>query len=259
MSMQLNLFSQLGFPSLLVALSCASLVGCATVSNNKEEAELRSRIGTGYLQRGNYPAALRELLRAEEADPQNVIVQNNLGLVYFMRERYDLAADHLEHAIKLNPKYTDARNNLARSLIELGRFDEAKRQLDVVLADLTYEDPPKAWINYGLIYFRKKDYELARQKFAEAIRLNRDNCLAQTLYGRSFLEQGKTTTAAEALDNAVVVCRSSKYDEPFYYSGLAYYKLGRTSAAIARMEEIVKLYPQGTYAPKAESMLKLMR
>jgi type IV pilus assembly protein PilF len=259
MVMQLNLFRQLGLPSLLVALFCASLVGCATVNRNQEEAELRSRIGTGYLQRGNYPAALRELLRAEAADPENVFVQNNLGLVYFMRERYDIAAEHLERAIQLNPKYSDARNNLARAYIELGRFEPAKKQLDLVLADLTYEDPPKAWINYGLIYFRKKDFDSARQKFAEAIRINRDNCLAQTLYGRSFLEQGKTTTAAEALDNAVVVCRPSRYDEPFYYSGLAYYKLGRTSAAIARMEEIVKLYPQGTYAPKAESMLKLMR
>lgn len=259
MVMQLNLFRQLGLPSLLAALICAQFAGCSTVGTNREEAELRSRIGTGYLQRGNYPAALRELLRAEEADPQNVVVQNNLGLVYFMRERYDLAVEHLERAIEINPKFSDARNNLARSLIEIGRYEEAKKQLDYVIGDLTYEDPPKAWINYGLIYFRKKDFESARQKFAEAIRINRDNCLAQTLYGRTFLEQGKTAVAAEALDNAVVVCRPSKYDEPFYYSGLAYYKLGRTSAAIARMEEIVKHYPQGTYAPKAESMLKIMR
>ena len=257
--MQLNLFRQFGLRSLIGVVFCALVIGCAGTKKNQEEAELRSRIGTAHLQRGNYPAALRELLRAEEIDPQNVIIQNNLGLVYFLRERYDISAEHLARAIEINPRFSDARNNYARALIELGRFDEAKRQLDIVLRDLTYDDPPKAWVNYGLVYFRKKDFEAARQKFAEAIKINRDNCLAQTLYGRTFLEQGKNTTAAEALDNAVVVCRPSKYDEPFYYSGLAYYKLGRTSAAIARMEEIVKLYPQGTFAPKAESMLKLMR
>ena len=257
--MQLNLFRQFELRSLVGVVLCALVIGCAGTEKNQEEAELRSRIGTAHLQKGNYPAALRELLRAEQIDPRNVVVQNNLGLVYFLRERYDTSADHLARAIEINPKFSDARNNYARALIELGRFDEARRQLDIVLADLTYEDPPKAWINYGLIYFRKKDFEVARQKFAEAIKINRDNCLAQTLYGRSLLELGKNTTAAEALDNAVVVCRPSKYDEPFYYSGLAYYNRGRTSAAIARMEEIVKLYPQGTYAPKADSMLKLMR
>lgn len=233
--------------------------GCATNSKTREEAALRGQIGTAHLARGNYPAALRELMQAEKLDPKNVSVQNNLGLVYFFRNRFDTSLSHLSRALEIAPEYSDARNNYARVLIEVGRFDEARKQLDQVLADLTYNEPAKAWVNYGLLYFKKKDYEAARTKFAEAIKINRDNCLAQTLYGRSLLEMGKGEIAAQALDNAVVVCRPQQYDEPFYYSGLAYYKLGRTSAAIARMEEIMKLYPQGTYAVKAESMLKLMR
>ena len=60
-------------------------------------------------------------------------------------------------------------------------------------------------------------------------------------------------------DNAVVICKPVKFDEPHYFSGLTYYKLGKTTSAIARMEEVVQLYPQGHYAKRAESMLKLMK
>lgn len=237
-----------------------ALLSCATTSEkDRELAKYRLRIGTAYLEAGDYPDALRELLLAEKLDPKNEMVQNNLGLAYFFRERYDLAAQHLHRAIELNPSFTEARNNYARVLIEQARHDEALKELKVVLDDLTYPDPAKAWVNVGLAHFNKGDFARAKEAFATAIQINRNHCLGQTFYGRSLLELGDLETAAQALDNAVVICRPSKFDEPHYYSGLAYYKLGKTSAAIARMEEVMKLYPQGRFAKKAESMLKLMK
>jgi Tfp pilus assembly protein PilF len=240
-------------------IAFAALASCATSGKDREEADLRLRLGTGYLQDGNYPQALRELLEAEKLDPRNAMVQNNLGLAYFFRERYEIAADHLKNAISLEPKYSEARNNYARVLIELTRYDQAIRELKIVLDDLTYADPAKAWVNMGLAHFQKGDFSTARERFATAIQNDRNHCLAHTYYGRSLLELGELQTAAAALDNAVVVCRPVRYDEPHYFSGLTYYKLGRASSAIARMEEVVKLYPEGRYAKKAESMLKLMR
>ena len=236
-----------------------ALVACVSNSKNRDEAELHLRMGTGYLQEGNYPSALRELLLAEQLDPSNTMVQNNLGLAYFFRDRFELAAEHLKKAISLDSKFTEARNNYARVLIELTRYDQAISELKIVLDDLTYNEPAKAWVNMGLAYFQRGDFKTARDRFASAIQNNRNHCLAHTLYGRSLLELGELQTAATALDSAVVVCRPSKYDEPHYFSGLTYYKLGRTSSAIARMEEVVKLYPEGRYAKKAESMLKLMK
>lgn len=242
----------------LLLVIVSTLAACGS-NKKREESGYRLRLGTSYLTQGNYPAALRELLKAEELSPDNELIQNNLGLSYFMRGKYDLAARHLERAMRLNPKFTEARNNYARTLIELTRYDEAIRELDVVLADLTYEEPVKAWINLGLAYFRKGQYGIAREKFLEAVRLDRANCLAQNYFGRSLLELGEHRSAARALDNAVAICAESKFDEPYYFSGLSYYKLGNTSAAVARMEEVTKLYPHGPYAKKAESLLKLMK
>lgn len=244
-------------PLLAMLFAC----GCAS-TKTKEEGALHARIGTALLQQGHYPDALRELLTAEKLDPKNAMTQNNLGLAYFMREKYKLAAEHIERAVDIDPKYSEARNNYGRVLIELGRYDEAIAQLRIVLADLTYNDPTKALVNLGMAQFRKGDFDQARGTFAKAIQTNRENCLAQTLYGRSLFEMGKFSAAANALDNANIVCHSNNqpgFDEPQYFSGLAYYKLGNTSSAISRMEDVVKFYPDGKYAKKAEDLLRLMK
>lgn len=244
---------------LLTLSLIGGVTGCGSTSKKREEAQLRFQLGTSLLTQGRYPSALRELLIAESLDPKNHVIQNNLGLTYFMREKYDLAAQHLRKAIEIDPKYSEARNNYGRSLIELARYDEAIRELEKVVADLTYTDPAKALLNLGLAHFRKGDFATAKMKFAEVIRLNRSHCLAQTMYGRSLLELADYSTASRALDNAVLICKSLKFDEAHYFSGLSYYKLGNTSTAIARMEEVIKLYPDGNYAKKAESLLKLMK
>lgn len=241
---------------LLVTLISA----CAfSEKKNRDEAQLHSRIGGAMLEQGRYPQALRELLTAEELDPQNAAIQNNLGLAYFLREHPELGVRHLEKALTIDPKYTEARNNYGRILIELGRYDEAAAQLKKVLTDLTYSDPAKAWINLGLAHFRQGDFRSAQSDLSEALRLTRDNCLAQTLYGRSLFELADYSAAARALDIAITICESNKYDEPYYFSGLAYYKMGRQSHAINRMREVIKLNPSGAYAKKAESLIKLMK
>lgn len=243
----------------LLLLILGLVSSCATNTKEREQALLRLRIGTSYLEAGDHPAALRELLLAERLDPDNELIQNNLGLAYFFRERYDQAAHHLYRAISLKPSYTEARNNYARVLIEQTRYDQALQQLKRVLDDLTYPDPAKAWVNVGLAFFHKNEFKNAKEAFSSAVEINRNHCLGQTFYGRSLLELGELEAAAKALDNAVVVCRPSMFDEPHYFSGLTYYKLGKTSSAIARLEEVTKLYPQSRYAKKAESMLKLMK
>jgi type IV pilus assembly protein PilF len=243
----------------IALISGALIAGCATTSHDQERAEYHQRIGTALLQQGHYPDALRELLQAEKLDPRSAAIQNNLGLIYFLRERPDLSAVHLAKAVNMAPGFSEARNNYGRVLIEIGQYDEAIVQLNKVLEDLTYSEPAKAHVNLGLAHFRQGDFKAAKASFTQALKLDRENCLAYSYYGRTLFELNEFKNAANALDNAVIVCKDATMDEPQYFSGLAYYKLGKTSAAVARMEELMKLYPTGRYAKKAESLLKLMK
>jgi Tfp pilus assembly protein PilF len=240
---------------LIFAMSACASWG----SKDAEKAELFLRMGTANFESGNYPAALSDLLKAEELDSSNAAVQNNLGLTYFMRQRYELSEKHLRRAVSLNEKFTEARNNLSRVLIEMGRYKEAEKELKVVLDDLTYPAIDKAYINLGLAQFNQKKFSDSKQSFLQAMNASRDNCIANAYYGRSMFELKDYENAAPALDTAIGFCQRAVYDEPHYYSALTYYRLGQKEKSIARFTEILKLYPEGKYRDKSKAMLELIR
>lgn len=248
----------------------ATVVGCASknIEKEKTEAALHLQIGTTLFTNKKYPEALRELLIAEKLDPSNATVQNNLALTYFVRDRFDFALKHIDQAIKLKPNYTEARNNRARILIEQGQYARAIEEAKRVTSDLTYQYPIRGWTNIALAHFRQGDFKSARDSATEALKIERTSCFAQTLLGRSLLELGlaqKTTDiptlkeAAETLDRAVVACRAEGLDEAAYFAGLAHYKLGKSSAAVDRLKEVIRDYPDGLYVKKAESLLEIIK
>ncbi len=216
-------------------------------------------MGTALFTNKKYPAALNELLIAEKLDPSNPTIQNNLALTYFVRDRFDLAIQHIDRAIKLNPLYTEARNNRARILIERGQYAEAIEEAKRVTADLTYQFPIRGLTNISLAYFRKGDFKNARDSATEALKVERNNCFAQTVLGRSLLETGNHKDAAETLDRAIVACVAEGQDEAAYFAGLANYKLGKSATAVARLKDVLKNYPNGSYAKKAESLLEIIK
>jgi len=235
-------------------------MGCSSLSKDSEAtADLHMRIGTAHFDNGDYPTALKELLEAEKLAPNNPLIHNNLGLTYFMRERYDLAEKSLRRAIELNEKYSDARNNLARVLIEVRKYKDAEAELNLVLKDLTYGGVSRAWINMGLLRFAQKNWRGSRDAFSKALAQAREDCVAQTFYGRSLFGLADYPSAAEALDRAVGFCQRQSYDEPHYFSALAWYRAGDRDRALARFEQITKLYPDGKYRDKARAMLDLIK
>ncbi len=245
-----------------------TISGCASKPNrDKENANLHLQMGTTLFTNRKYPEALRELLAAEKLDSTNPTIQNNLALTYFVRDRFDLALLHVDRAIALNANYTEARNNRARILIERGQYAEAIAEAKRVTADLTYQFPIRGWTNISLAYFRKGDFPNARDSATAALKIERSSCFAQTILGRSLLEMGlleKNSVAllkdaAETLDRAIVACRSEGQDEAAYFAGLAHYKLGKSAAAVARLQGVLRDYPEGRYVKKAESLLEIIK
>ncbi len=244
--------------SILGIFLAISIAGCGTSTLKREQANLHLEIGTGHLIKGHFPQALHELQLAEELDPNNAMIQNNLGLAYFVRKNYDLAQKHISRALVLEPKYSDARNNYGRLFIELARYDDAIAELKIVTKDLTYNNPEKALVNLGLAYLKKGDFNTALDNFKRSLETNNKFCPSHNYLGQVLFQTQKYQSALEAFDTALKLC-NNRYDEPHYYGALSLFKLGYRDRGIARLEEVIKFYPESDYSIQAQSMLKIMR
>jgi len=239
-------------------ISILVFFGCSNKELHQEQAQLHLRIGTGFLSQGKNPQALVELLKAEELDPQDPQIQNFLGLAYYVRKEYRLTEKHLLRALELFPKFSDARNNLGRLYTDMGRYDEAITQLKIASKDLTYPVPERLFLNLGLVYLKKNDYDMALNSFKKSMESNTRFCPAYNYYGQTLFQQGKYKGAIESFDHALALCNNN-YDEAHYYSAVSYYKMGQTEKAIARLEEVEKQYPESEYATKAKNMIRTIQ
>lgn len=246
--------------AICVTLQILAGNGCSSLSHEDEErSRILLRMGVSQMEAGDFPSSLKTLLEAEKLNPNDPVIQNNLGLAFFYRDRLDMAETHLRRSLKLRPSYTEAANNLGRILSERGKNEEAIHILRQAQSDLTYPKPAKISLNLGIAMFRHRQYENAREQFLKSLEYGRDNCLAQNYLGRSYFELKDFQKATEVLDRAVAFCKASQFDEPHYYSALAYYQLGQKQQAESRLEEVTKIYSQGKYTEQAKSLLETIR
>lgn len=238
-----------------------ALQSCVSMPNteNQESAELHMQIAVSYIQKDNLPSALKELLIAEDLAPKNAAVQSNLGLVYFLRERYEISERHYLQAISYRPDYTEAKNNLARVYTETGQYRKAEPLLQEALKDLTYNDYPSVYANYGILEFKRKRYSMATTYLKKSLEIDRENCLTQVYLGRSYLEMNELTLATDQLEKAISFCQPLGIDEAHYYGALAFYRNSQRDRAMVRFEEMIKFFPTGPNNEKAKKMLALIK
>jgi type IV pilus assembly protein PilF len=239
---------------------CLILVGCVSGSSraDQERAALHMQIGTGYLSQGLYPQAISELLKAEKLNPKDPAILNNLGLAYHLRGKLKQAEEKFRAAVTADPRFTDGKNNLARNLIDQNRLDEAITILEKNEGDLTYAYAEKTYSNLGMAYFEKGSYVQAEKHLLRALEIRREGCTASYYYGRTLQQLNQPEKAAAEFDRAIENCRSARFEEPIFYSAMSYYSLGEKEKSKARLEELLKDYPQSKYVAKAKGMLQLL-
>lgn len=241
--------------NILISAICVLLTACTSFERDNRRAEIYTRLGYEYLNNGKYPEALQNFLEAESLDDSASSIQNGLAMTYFAREKYDLATTHINKAIQLDSKNIDAHNNKGRILIALGKYDEAEKSLETALKDLTYTELEKPLTNMGLLLMRRNQPEQAKTYFMKAIQANRNFCPAYKEYGNALIKIKNYEVAGPLFDKAIKVCQNSP-EEVHYLSALSYYQLGKKDFAVARLREVIKLYPESEYAEKSKSLLK---
>ena len=101
------------------------LSGCVPNETLRKQGESSRNLGEAYMAQGNYTAALKELMAAEQLTPDDPYLHNDLGLTYMVKDRLDLAIRHFKKALALKPDYAPAMNNLGAAYLAQQNRDAA--------------------------------------------------------------------------------------------------------------------------------------
>jgi len=160
--------------ALLGALACAAPPRAPL----PEAARVSYRAGLEQLEAGQPFAAVRELLDAWRAAPQDADVHHALARAYRAKERLALAKWHLRSALVLEPQRHAAQLELVRLELASGRFDAAARVARVLAEDAGFERPWEALTELGWAELQAGRLTLARGSLEAALRAQPDHAPA---------------------------------------------------------------------------------
>lgn len=195
----------------LAIIVFACLTGCASTNSSENDprrsgsavdrvspvraAEVNTRLGVGYFERGDIQIAMQKLEQAVRQDPEHVPAHLALGIVYQSIDRNEKALEHLKTAVRLAPEDGGAHNSYAALLCQVGRYQEADRHFRAALQDPFYATPGTALANAGSCARRDGRAEEAERYLREALEYDPESRTALfNLAGLSF-EQGEALRA----------------------------------------------------------------
>lgn len=230
---------------LAVLLSAAFLTACAGSQDrldDRQKAETARKLGEAYLLEENYTAALGELLKAKELNPEDPILYNDLGICYMKKKLLPDAIIHFKKAIALKPSYAPARNNLGSAYMALEEYDAAIAVFKEITKDALYATPHFPLFNLGNAYFEKGDYNTALAYYKKALDIQPDFVYALARVGRTYLRINQPRLALRYLEPALKL--APKLVEVHYYLAEAYLMTGNVDQARASYLTVIDMAPR---------------
>ncbi|MEE2640834.1 MAG: tetratricopeptide repeat protein [Planctomycetota bacterium] len=129
-----------------------------------------------YLQRGRTYRLMKEYERAAESyaqalklKPDSSELHTSMGALAIYRKNYQTAIEHLEKAIELNDQVAVTHSNLALAYASVGKFDEARMELEKATA-LGYHQPEVVQARIDRLRYAVLEGRTGAPKSAEKIR-----------------------------------------------------------------------------------------
>jgi type IV pilus biogenesis/stability protein PilW len=244
---------------LLAALVAAAVSGCAHRPSAKQRraAEIHHDLGVEALRAGRGPEALKEFDEALEIDGRFAEAHRGRALVLEQAfGRYEDAERAYRRALELRPEFPELRNDLGRLLARTGRYDEAIRELDAALADLSYREPYVARCNRGLALYRMGRRDEGHADLRACLALAPSFCFGRRELGRILLAEGKVAEGVEELGAYARSCERTP--DAHLQLGLARMRTGDLAGARESFERCSDLGAGTTEGEECRRSLALL-
>lgn len=194
-----------------------------------DDADAHFWLGAVYNEMGMTGAAISELERSSQIEPDDFRPQRLLGLIYYTYERYERAIIHYRCALALHSAAAqpDVVRELAHSLIRQGDFPAALDVLEETSIDA------HVLALQSECYWNIGQPVRAREILDQARMLNPDEHSALLLDARMLLDSGRAEDAIERLQR---ILKDDPHDHVSRYQlALAYQQIGRSDESEAQL------------------------
>ena len=174
------------------------------------------------LSRRDVKGAIGYLKKAVDMAPQYAAAWNRLGTIAYQSARYAEAEEYFREALKQDPEAYSPLVNLGGALLSEGKFQESLP------------------VNQ------------------QAVKIKPADALAHSQLGQSYYELGELDEAEKHLKEAKAL-DPSQFSFPQLFLVQIYVRRNQFEAAIAEIEEFLKLHPDSKFAPQLRKALEATR
>jgi tetratricopeptide (TPR) repeat protein len=188
---------------------------------------------------GRMDDALKDLLRAQKAEPDNFRILYDLGIQEDEMHLYADADIVLDRLSFLEPDEPSMLYMRARVKLDLGQLEAAQQNMQAYLK----ERPADASAHFGLgrIYLQGLQFDKAREEFERSIAIQPQQSEAYYQLGQTDLDQDKYQDAIPLFQKAIE--RNPQHGGALAGMGIAYFKLKQYTHAETWLSKAIQAAP----------------
>lgn len=228
----------------------------AEIQKRKDDALYHYKLAYGHFfdtRASNGDAALQQVLKSLEIDPDNPDAQLLAGIIFMGREQYLRAIEHYQKALALRPDFHYALNNLGTTYLAMGRWDDAAAIYEKLVVTDTYDRPAVAHNNLAWALYKKGDLDRAQNHYHEAMKLQPELCPPYNNLGMLHIDRRELDLAEKYLRRGVERC--PQYAEPHYHLGRVEAEQADLGAARKNFRRCVELVAHTLLGDRCQSRL----
>ncbi len=252
----------------LVIAATTSITGCGGSEVAEKAIRQSERFyeagSISWFDEGDSLAAIRNLTRAVETNPDNDEAQYLLGIVRLGRGEYEEAEKHLALAVKLRSNGRDpaglagAQNNLGVLYLHQKRYDEAVLLLKQSAEEVMNREPWLAYGNLGWAYTELGEYDKAVAALKRAMFDQPKYCVGLYRLGRVFYLKQDYPAASAYLNQAIQTPEEgcNRIQEAYQFLGMTQLRQERFEEAKQTFQKCRDLSPITTSGIECQSALE---